>query len=96
MRAIRLVQSLDFFGHEEGDAEAVAVSNLEPAQVSCAVLSGTDRIVCRGARPGPLGHKRALTDIGAGDDVEFEALCRLPITLWAKQIRKIARASTTS
>ena len=57
-----------FLAHRDGDAVAVAVRDLEPGLVEGGYLTGPD-ISVRLAEPVPLGHKLALADIAAGQDI---------------------------
>jgi (2R)-sulfolactate sulfo-lyase subunit alpha len=58
-----------FLTHREGDLVGVAVRDLDPGPVQGAYLSGTDSISVRLNEAIPLGHKVALADIAAGQDV---------------------------
>jgi len=59
----------DFLAHRSGDAVAVAVRDLEPGPVRGGYLDGaaTEDVELRHSVP--LGHKVALRDIRAGEDV---------------------------
>jgi (2R)-sulfolactate sulfo-lyase subunit alpha len=61
--------SPDFLAHYTGDAVAVAVRDLTPGQVQGGYLRGDEAITLELLHEVPLGHKLALTDIEAGDDV---------------------------
>lgn len=58
-----------FLIHEPGDSVAVAVTDLEAGEVHGAVIATGERrtrqLLCRV----PLGHKFALADLAAGDEV---------------------------
>jgi (2R)-sulfolactate sulfo-lyase subunit alpha len=63
-----------FLAHREGDTVGVAVRDLDPgpargSYLSGTGLSGTDSIDVRLNEAIPLGHKVALADIAAGQDV---------------------------
>lgn len=58
-----------FLAHHEGDLVGVAVRDLDPGSVRGAYLSGTDSIDVSLNEAIPLGHKVALADIAAGQDV---------------------------
>ena len=58
-----------FLAHREGDLVGVAVRDLEPGPVHGSYLTGEDTISVTLTEPVPLGHKVALTDIAAGQDV---------------------------
>lgn len=62
-------QSPGFLAHEEGDHVAVAVRDLEPGPVQGGYLRGPSSVNMEVAESIPLGHKIALTDITAGQDV---------------------------
>ena len=59
----------DFLAHREGDSVAVAVRDLAAGPVTGAYLEGPDGVEVDLSSDVPLGHKLALTDIGAGEDV---------------------------
>jgi (2R)-sulfolactate sulfo-lyase subunit alpha len=59
----------DFLAHKEGDSVAVAVRDLAEGSVDGAYLEGPDGVQVELLSEVPLGHKLALTDIGAGTDV---------------------------
>lgn len=59
----------DFLAHHHGDAVAVAVRDLQPGEVTGGYLQGPTARTVQLHEPVPLGHKLALTAIGAGDDV---------------------------
>jgi (2R)-sulfolactate sulfo-lyase subunit alpha len=58
-----------FLAHREGDLVGVAVRDLGPGPVRGAYLTGTDSISVDLNEAIPLGHKLALADIAAGQDV---------------------------
>ena len=58
-----------FLAHAEGDLVGVAVRDLDPGLVRGSYLAGTDTISVTLTEPVPLGHKVALADIAAGQDV---------------------------
>jgi (2R)-sulfolactate sulfo-lyase subunit alpha len=58
-----------FLAHREGDLVGVAVRDLGPGPVQGSYLSGSETLSVRLAEPVPLGHKLALADIAAGQDV---------------------------
>jgi (2R)-sulfolactate sulfo-lyase subunit alpha len=60
---------LGFLAHREGDLVGVAVRDLGPGPASGSYLTGEDTISVTLTEPVPLGHKIALTDIAAGQDV---------------------------
>ncbi|HEY2441639.1 MAG TPA: UxaA family hydrolase [Streptosporangiaceae bacterium] len=57
-----------FLAHRDGDAVAVAVRDLEPGPVQGGYLAGPD-ISLQLTEAVPLGHKLALADIAAGQDI---------------------------
>ncbi|MQA07556.1 MAG: hypothetical protein GEU98_03210 [Pseudonocardiaceae bacterium] len=59
----------DFLAHRSGDAVAVAVRDLEPGPAEGGYLDGdaTERVEL--TKKVPLGHKVALRDVAAGEDV---------------------------
>lgn len=59
----------DFLAHHGGDAVAVAVRDLQPGSVEGGYLRGTESITLELLHEVPLGHKLALTNIKAGEDV---------------------------
>lgn len=59
----------DFLAHHEGDSVGVAVRDLSPGTVEGGYLSGPVAIQIELRHDVPLGHKLALTDLSAGDDV---------------------------
>jgi (2R)-sulfolactate sulfo-lyase subunit alpha len=59
----------DFLAHNEGDLVAVAVRDLVPGVARGAYLRGPDVVTVELREPVPLGHKLALTDIAAGQDI---------------------------
>lgn len=60
---------LQFLVHRDGDHVGVAVTDLEPGLVKGAVLASNRDISAEVRHAVPLGHKFALADRGAGDDV---------------------------
>lgn len=58
-----------FLAHREGDLVGVAVRDLDPGPVQGSYLSGTATLTVQLAEQVPLGHKLALADIAAGQDV---------------------------
>ena len=58
-----------FFAHQEGDAVAVAVRDLEPGPVVGGYLSSEATEEVELAHAVPLGHKVALRDVAQGDRV---------------------------
>jgi (2R)-sulfolactate sulfo-lyase subunit alpha len=58
-----------FLAHREDDLVGVAVRDLEPGPVRGAYLSGPDTLSVRLTEAIPLGHKLALADISAGQEV---------------------------
>jgi (2R)-sulfolactate sulfo-lyase subunit alpha len=58
-----------FLTHQKGDLVGVAVRDLDPGPVHGSYLTGEDTISLTLREPVPLGHKLALTDIAAGQDV---------------------------
>jgi (2R)-sulfolactate sulfo-lyase subunit alpha len=59
----------DFLAHNEGDLVAVAVRDLVPGAARGAYLRGPDSVVVELREPIPLGHKLALADIAADQDI---------------------------
>lgn len=62
-------QPPDFLAHQGGDSVAVAVRPLTAGPAEGAYLDAPGTIAVTVATDVPLGHKIALTDIPAGDDV---------------------------
>ncbi|MHB1712333.1 MAG: UxaA family hydrolase [Acidimicrobiales bacterium] len=60
---------LAFLAHEDGDAVAVAVRDVEPGTGSLAVLGADSRRQITVAESIPLGHKIALVDLAEGAQV---------------------------
>lgn len=59
----------DFLAHHDGDVVAVAVRDLEPGTVEGGYLRGPESISLELHEAVPLGHKVALTDLEAGQDI---------------------------
>jgi (2R)-sulfolactate sulfo-lyase subunit alpha len=59
----------DFLAHKDGDSVAVAVKDLVPGSVEGRYLEGAGSVGLELQATVPLGHKLALTDLKAGDDV---------------------------
>lgn len=62
-------QEVQFLVHRDGDHVGVAVMDLEPGPVKGAVLASNRDISAEVRHAVPLGHKFALADRAAGDDV---------------------------
>ena len=58
-----------FLAHHDGDVVAVAVRDLEPGAVEGGYLRGPSSITLELRDPVPLGHKLALIDLKAGQDI---------------------------
>ncbi|MGH3159499.1 MAG: UxaA family hydrolase [Streptosporangiaceae bacterium] len=58
-----------FLAHREGDLVGVAVRDLDPGPVQGAYLTGPVTLSVRLTEAVPLGHKLALADITAGQQV---------------------------
>ena len=58
-----------FLAHRDGDLVGVAVRDLDPGPVQGGYLSGPASISVRLTEAVPLGHKLALTDIAAGQEI---------------------------
>jgi (2R)-sulfolactate sulfo-lyase subunit alpha len=58
-----------FLAHQENDLVGVAVRDLGPGPAQGGYLSGPATLSVRLNEPIPLGHKLALADIAAGQDV---------------------------
>lgn len=58
-----------FLAHRDGDLVGVAVRDLDPGPVDGGYLTGPASISVRLTEPVPLGHKLALTDIAAGQQI---------------------------
>ncbi|MDV7089742.1 MULTISPECIES: UxaA family hydrolase [Rhodococcus] len=59
----------DFLAHHDGDVVAVAVRDLDPGAVEGGYLRGPASVSLELLDPIPLGHKVALVDLEAGQDV---------------------------
>ncbi len=59
----------DFLAHQEGDVVAVAVRDLEPGSIEGGYLRGSDSLALELRDQVPLGHKLALVDLDARQDV---------------------------
>ncbi len=59
----------DLLAHQQGDAVAVAVSDLEPGTSSVGFLDEGPGSTVDVVGQVPLGHKVALQDLAAGTDV---------------------------
>ncbi len=59
----------DFLAHGDGDSVAIAIRDLSPGRVRGGYLVGPADLEVTLADEVPLGHKFALIDIGAGDDI---------------------------
>lgn len=73
-----------FLAHSEGDGVAVAVQDVEPGPARVVSLDSDREFRVEAREPIPLGHKIALTDLGAGADV-IEYGVRVGITRTAIQ-----------
>ncbi len=62
-------QEPEFLAHRDGDLVGVAVRDLEPGPVTGGCLTGPASLTVRLTEPVPLGHKLALADIAAGQDI---------------------------
>lgn len=62
-------QEVDFLAHDDGDAVAVAVRDVEPGQARVNYLDERESETVEVKAPIPLGHKVALRDVKAGEDV---------------------------
>jgi (2R)-sulfolactate sulfo-lyase subunit alpha len=58
-----------FLAHYEGDAVAVAVTDITAGPARCGYLRGPDAVDLEVLQDIPLGHKVALVDIAEGEDV---------------------------
>jgi (2R)-sulfolactate sulfo-lyase subunit alpha len=58
-----------FLAHRDGDLVGVAVRDLGPGPVQGGYLSGPASISVRLTEAVPLGHKLALADIAAGQEI---------------------------
>lgn len=59
----------DFLVHRAGDSVGVAVRDLTPGDVVGGYLHGTETIASTAIADIPLGHKIAVIEISAGEDV---------------------------
>jgi (2R)-sulfolactate sulfo-lyase subunit alpha len=77
------VQASHFLVHNEGDHVGVAVEDVEPGPARATCLDSGRTVELEVLQDVPLGHKVALTDLGAGDEViEYRVrigLARQPI-----------------
>lgn len=62
-------QEVDFLAHNDGDAVAVAVRDVEPGPARVNYLDGTASVTVEVKSPVPLGHKVALQDVAKGEDL---------------------------
>jgi len=62
-------RSPDFLAHDEGDVVAVAVRDLQPGIIEGGYLRGSASVTLELRDPVSLGHKVALVDLEAGQDV---------------------------
>lgn len=62
-------QGPSFLAHMSGDAVAVAVRDVEPGNAVVGYLDETPSVEVEVLADIPLGHKVALSDTQAGDDV---------------------------
>jgi (2R)-sulfolactate sulfo-lyase subunit alpha len=58
-----------FLAHRDGDLVGVAVRDLDPGPAAGGYLNGPASISVRLTEAVPLGHKLALTDIAAGQEI---------------------------
>lgn len=58
-----------FLAHHDGDLVGVAVRDLEPGPVAGGYLTGPVSISVQLTEPVMLGHKLALADIAAGQEI---------------------------
>lgn len=58
-----------FLAHRTDDVVAVAVRDISPGENTGGYLDADTSITVQVSEPVPLGHKVALRDISAGDDV---------------------------
>lgn len=61
--------SLDFLGHHDGDAVAIAVRNVDPGTRLADFLDESAAVTLDVAAPIPWGHKVALRDVATGEEV---------------------------
>lgn len=64
-----------FLVHREGDAVAVATRDLSPGAVEGGYLEGPASVTVDLVETVPLGHKFALRDLAAGDEVIEYGVC---------------------
>lgn len=62
-------QGVDLLAHEDEDHVAVAVRDVPPGEVRVAWLGSGQRRSLRAVDAIPFGHKMALADLAAGDEV---------------------------
>jgi (2R)-sulfolactate sulfo-lyase subunit alpha len=60
---------VDFLAHNRGDDVAVAVRDTGPGEARAAYLDSGDRFGLTAREAIPLGHKIALRDLSASEDV---------------------------
>lgn len=60
---------VDLLAHDDGDHVAVAVRDVPVGDVRVAWLSSDQRQSLEASDPIPFGHKMALADLAAGDEV---------------------------
>lgn len=60
---------VDLLAHEEADHVAVAVRDVPPGAVTVAWLGSGQRRALSAVEAIPFGHKMALADLSAGDEV---------------------------
>jgi (2R)-sulfolactate sulfo-lyase subunit alpha len=58
-----------FLAHKQGDHVAVAVKDVVPGSAEVGFLDGTASVTVEVSAEIPLGHKVALQDVSAGQDV---------------------------
>lgn len=59
----------DFLAHEDGDHVAVAVRDVSPGEARVGYLDETAPVRVTVSHEVPLGHKVAMADVAAGEDV---------------------------
>ena len=59
----------EFLIHNEGDAVAVAVQDVEPGAREAVYMDSDRAVTVQATEPIPLGHKVALVDLGEGVEV---------------------------
>lgn len=64
-----------FLAHQDGDSVAVATRDLSPGTVEGGYLVGPTSTTVQLTETVPLGHKFALRDIAAGDEVIEYGVC---------------------